>query len=83
MTDLELQRIERAIRKAVTAVLEREVPISMAIRAAAVSLLQGDPDPAVSLAKERPSERCTRRSGRPWRLPSWIACHEMCTSSAG
>jgi hypothetical protein len=62
VTDLELQRIERAIRKAVASVLERQVPVALAIRAAAVSLLRGDPDPAASLPRERPSERCVRQN---------------------
>jgi hypothetical protein len=62
MTDLELLRIEVVVRRAVTAVLEREMPIAMAVRAAAVSLLQGDPNPAASLPQERPSERCARRN---------------------
>jgi hypothetical protein len=37
MTDLELLRIEVVVRRAVTAVLEREMPIAMAVRAADLS----------------------------------------------
>jgi hypothetical protein len=59
MTQLE---IERAVRRAVTAILEHEMPIAMAIRAAAVALLQGIPEPAASLPQERPSERCARQN---------------------
>ena len=63
MTDLEFQRIERAVRTAVTSILEREMPIALAIRAAATSLLQGDPDPtAATPPPERPSERCARQN---------------------
>ena len=47
-TDQEFLRIERAVRKAVTAILEREVPVTVAVRAAAVALLQGDADPAAT-----------------------------------
>jgi hypothetical protein len=36
MTGLEFERIERAVRKAVTAIIEREVPITVAGRAAAL-----------------------------------------------
>ncbi len=50
MTDAAtLLRVERAVRTAVTAILEREVPIGIAVRAAATALLQGDPDPAATL----------------------------------
>ena len=57
MTDLELQRLERAVRRAVTSILEHELPIAAAVRIAAVALLQGDPDLAANSPQERPSER--------------------------
>jgi hypothetical protein len=62
MTDLEFQRVERAVRKAVTSIIEREVSITVAVRAVAVALLQGDPDPAATSPRERPSERCARQN---------------------
>ena len=53
MTDpIEVQRIEVAIRKAVVAILEKQMPIGMAVRAAAVALLQGDPDPAATFPRK-------------------------------
>ena len=61
MTDLEFQRVERAVRKAVTSIIEREGSITVAVRAAAVALLQGDPDPAATSPRERPSERSDGR----------------------
>ena len=57
MTQLE---IERAVRRAITQVLEHELPIATAVRIAAVALLTGTADPAASLPAERPSERCAR-----------------------
>jgi hypothetical protein len=57
-----LLEIERAVRRAVTAILEHELPIALAVRAAATALLQGDPDPAAALPHERPSERCARQN---------------------
>jgi hypothetical protein len=62
MTDLEVQRIEAAIRKAVTSILEHQMPVTMAVRAAAVALLRGDPDPAAAPPPERPAERCARQN---------------------
>jgi hypothetical protein len=62
MTELELQRLEREVGRAITAILEHEMPIAMAVRAAATALLQGDPDPAAALPAERPSERCARQN---------------------
>jgi hypothetical protein len=55
---VEVQRIEAAMRKAVVSILEREMPIALAVRAAAASFLMGDPDPAAATPPpERPSER--------------------------
>jgi hypothetical protein len=51
--------------RAVTSDLEREMPIALAIRAAATSLLQGDADPAASLPQETPRDRCARQFTSP------------------
>jgi hypothetical protein len=65
-SNIELQRIEAAIRTAVTSVLEREMPIAMAIRAAAVGLLMGDPDPAASLPRNGRQSAVRARIWQDW-----------------
>jgi hypothetical protein len=44
----DLLRIEAAIRKAVVSVIEHELPVTTAVRAAAVALLQGFNHPAAT-----------------------------------
>jgi hypothetical protein len=61
MTDLELLAIERAVRAAVTNIIERAMPIQTAVRAAAVTLLQRA-EPERDHLAERPSERCAREN---------------------
>jgi hypothetical protein len=61
VTGLEVQRVEAAIRRAIASVIEREMPIALAVRIAAAALLQAGPAPTTP-PPERPSERCARQN---------------------
>ena len=75
MTESDRLSIERVLRAAVTAVIERNLPIHIAVRAAAVSLLQAAPASAATPHAKHVEEGFAGGGTRIYRLLSRAQRH--------